>query len=44
MERSKSRAALDAWLIQAERVLQTGKELDTGQAWEEESVEHGDAA
>ena len=39
-----ARAALEAWLTQAEEVLRESEEPDAGQEWDEESVEHGDAA
>ena len=44
METSRSRAALDAWLDQAEEVLRGSEEPDTGQVWDEDAVVHGDAA
>ncbi len=44
MAKSKARAALEAWLTQAEEVLRESEEPDAGQEWDVESVEHGDAA
>ena len=44
MEKSRSRAALDSWLVQAEAVLQGSDEPDTCQDCEDEPVEDGDAA
>ena len=44
MERSKSRAALAAWLAQAEEVLRGNQGPDTTKEWDEESIERGDAA
>jgi hypothetical protein len=44
METSRSRAALAAWLIQAEEVLRGGEDTDTDKEWDQENVEHGDAA
>jgi len=44
MAASRARAALDAWLAQAEAVLNGTEEPTTCQGCEEESVEHGDAA
>jgi len=44
MERLRSRAALDAWLVQAEAVLQGSDEPETCQDCEDEPVEGGDAA
>ncbi len=44
MATSRVRAALDAWLAEAEEVLQGSEEADTCQDCEDESVERGDAA
>jgi hypothetical protein len=44
MATSSSRAALDAWLAQVEEVLRANGAPDAGQDWDEDPVEHGDAA
>jgi hypothetical protein len=44
MEKLTSRAALDAWLAQAEEVLQDRQKPDTCEHCEEESVQPSDAA
>ena len=43
MDKRHSRLALRVWLAQAEEILRNSKEPD-GRVWDEESVEHGDAA
>jgi hypothetical protein len=43
MPTSKARAALAAWLAQAEEVLREGGQPDSAQE-SDEPVEHGDAA
>ena len=44
MEKSRSHAALDSWLVQAEAVLQGNDEPETCHDCKDEPVENGDAA
>jgi len=44
MATSKARAALDAWLAHVEEILRASEEPHTRQDWEDEPIEHGDAA
>ncbi len=42
MDTSRARVALEAWLAQVEEILR--EEERDGELWDEESVEHGNAA
>jgi hypothetical protein len=44
MDTSRSRAALDAWPVEAEETLRDHEKPDTSQEWGDDPVEHGDAA
>jgi hypothetical protein len=44
MASSKSRAALDDWFAQAEKVLQGREVPDPCREWDEDAVEQDDAA